>query len=66
MTIEPTSYNPPISFRALGVTQKQLRQLKRKWGANQSQVIMYCIERAWQQEFGNQQSEKPVKERMKV
>ena len=41
---------------------KSFEEQAKKLGANRSQVITYCIERAWQQEIGSQrEKEKPQK-----
>ena len=65
MTIKE-NHNQPLPFRAPEITQEQLRQLRRKWGENRSRVIIRCIERTWQEEFGRQQDDIDVKEKRKT
>jgi len=40
----------PIAFRLPEVARQQLDELMSRWGENQSQAIIRCIERAWMME----------------
>lgn len=52
-----TNYHPPLSFRAVGITQRRLEDLKKRWGTNRSNVIARCIDLAWSEELGSQHAE---------
>lgn len=49
-TSKRTTTPHPIAFRLPEIARQQLDELMSRWGENQSQVIIRCIERVWMSE----------------
>jgi len=49
-----------INIRASNLTRQQLEELTQRWNASKTEAIALLVDRAWQQEIGQQTENKAV------